>query len=292
MDKPQLLDGGMGQEIVNRGGKGGYGEWASAAIYEAPDIVRDIHSDYIRAGADIITTNSYGTTRTRLRHMNIEDQLAPLLQASCDLANEARDKSARDDIKIAACLPPLEASYVKTFALSFDETAGEFAEMMDCMDAGVDIFLGETFSTGFEARAFMQAAQGRDKPVWLALTLDDGADCHLRGGEALADVFAGLENLPDALLLNCCKPATITRAMPVLRGCGLPFGAYANGFTGIPDDWDDYGGVGQLSAREDLTPEKYAGDVADWLEAGASIVGGCCETGPAHTAALRALIDG
>ena len=61
--KPILLDGGMGQEIVNRGGKGGYGEWAVAALYEDPELVRDIHLDYIRAGADVITTNTYGTTR-------------------------------------------------------------------------------------------------------------------------------------------------------------------------------------------------------------------------------------
>ena len=164
--------------------------------------------------------------------------------------------------------------------------------MMDLLAPGVDIYLGETFSTGFEARAFLQAAQGRGKPVWLALTLDDRQPSQLRGGEKLADVIASLpEPLPDALLLNCCKPATISQALPTLQGGGLPFGAYANGFTGIPNDWVDRGGVAQLSAREDMSPAAYARDLAGWLERGASIVGGCCETGPAHIKVLRELID-
>ncbi len=291
MANPQLLDGGMGQEIVNRGGKGLYGEWASAALYESPELVSAIHCDYIEAGADIITTNTYGTTRARLRYMGKEDRFAPLLHIASDLANVARDQSRRD-IQIAASLPPLEASYVNTFALTFDETAAEFAEMMDLLASGVDIYLGETFSTGFEARAFLQAAAGRDKPVWLALTLDDRQPEQLRGGEELAHVIASLPKPgPDALLLNCCKPATISQALPILQASGLPFGAYANGFTGIPDDWVDRGGVAQLSAREDLTPEAYARDVAGWLAAGASTVGGCCETGPAHIARLRQLLD-
>ena len=288
---PILLDGGMGQEIVNRGGKGDYGKWASGALYEAPELVSAIHRDYIDAGADIITANTYGTTRTRLRYIGIEDQFTPLLQTASDLANAAREAANRD-IQIAASLPPLEASYVNSFALSFEEATAEFAEMMTVLATGVDIFLGETFSTGFEARAFLKAAQGRGKPIWLALTLDDHQPEQLRGGEKLADVIASLPELPDALLLNCCKPATISQALPILQASGAPFGAYANGFTGIPDDWVDVGGVAQLTAREDMSPEGYARDVAGWIDTGASIVGGCCETGPAHIQRLRELIDG
>ena len=73
-----LLDGGMGQEIVNRGGKGGYGEWATAALHENPELVRQIHIDYIDAGADVITTNTYGATRTHLRHVGLEDRFEEL----------------------------------------------------------------------------------------------------------------------------------------------------------------------------------------------------------------------
>ena len=163
------------------------------------------------------------------------------------------------------------------------------AKLMDLLAPYVDITLGETLSTSFEARAFMQAASTRDKTAWLALTLDDHGSTDLRGGESLSQVIADLK--PDALLINCCTPASIHCALPILQASGLSFGAYANGFVEIPDSWDEAGGVMQLSTRTDLAPEAYASEVAGWIEAGAAIVGGCCEIGPEHIKRLRELID-
>lgn len=286
-----LLDGGMGQEIVNRGGKVAYGEWAVAALYEDPAMVQAIHSDYIQAGADIITTNTYSTTRTRLRHVAMEDRFEELVQLAGQLAVQAREASAAGHVKIAACLPPLEASYVSQFALSFDEMAARYRELMDLLDPYVDIYLGETLSTSQEARAVLKAAQGRDKPIWVSWTLQDHGSNVLRGGETLQDALTSLDSLPDAILINCCTPDSIDSALPDLRSSGLPFGGYANGFVEIPDEWDDYGGVTQLQTRTDLSPPAYADRVQHWITAGAAIVGGCCEVGPAHIARLRQLID-
>ncbi len=292
-EKVILLDGGMGQEIVNRGGKGGYGEWATAALHEDPDLVRQIHADYIQAGADVITTNTYGTTRMRLRHVGMEDRLGELLRAAGQLASEARDHSARGDVRIATSVPPLEASYASEFTLSFAQTAEEFAELMDLLDPYVDIFLGETLSTIFEAQAFLEAATGRGKSIWLSLTLQDHGSSNLRSGESLSEAIESFGNdAPDALLINCCTPDSIASALPDLRAGDIPFGAYANGFVEIPDAWEEHGGVAQLATRTDLTPEVYAGEARKWITGGASIVGGCCEVGPAHIARLRRLIDG
>ena len=291
--KPILLDGGMGQEIVNRGGKVAYGEWAVAALYDDPALVQAIHADYIQAGADVITTNTYGTTRTRLAHVAMEDRFEELARVAGELASEARAECGRESVRIAASLPPLEASYANEFALSYADTRDQFGEMMDLLAPYVDIYLGETLATAFEARAFLEAARGRTQAIWLALTLADHGSTDLRGGETLADVIAhvlgGYEL--DALLINCCTPDSVARALPLLKASGTPFGAYANGFVEIPDDWDEAGGVLQLAAAADLSPEAYAAEVAGWIEAGASIVGGCCEIGPAHIARLRALID-
>lgn len=290
--KPILLDGGMGQEIYNRGGKGGYGEWAVAALYEDPTLVRDIHLDYIRAGADVITTNTYGTTRVRMEAVGIEDRFEALVRRAGELASQARAEAGRGEVRIAASLPPLEASYVNEFALSFDETSAQFAELMELLDVYVDVYLGETLSTSFEARAFLEAAHGRGKPAWLALTLEDHGGTDLRGGETLADLAALAQTYaPEALLVNCCTPDSVQAALPILQASGLPYGGYANGFAEIPAAWDERGGVVQLETRRDLSPEAYAVDVKCWIDAGAAIVGGCCETGPAHIARLRQLID-
>ncbi len=290
--KPILLDGGMGQEIVNRGGKRGFGEWAVAAIYEEPELVRDIHLDYIRAGADVITTNTYGCTRVRMRHVDMEDRFEELARAAGALAAEARANSGKDNVRIATSLPPLEASYVNEFDLSYQQTLDQFSELMDLLEPFVDIYLGETLSTSFEARAFLEAARGRGKTTWLALTLDDHGSTDLRGGESLTQAIESLRAEPlDALLINCCTPDSIAAALPALVASGIAFGAYANGFVEIPHTWDERGGVAQLSTRADLSPEVYAEDVKTWIQAGASIVGGCCEVGPAHIARLRQLID-
>jgi len=289
--KVVLLDGGMGQEIVNRGGKVAYGEWAVAALYENPDMVQAIHSDYIQAGADVITTNTYSTTRTRLKHIGMEDRFEELVQLAGELAVQACAAGGRH-IRIAASLPPLEASYVAEFALSFAEMVTQYRELMDLLDPYVDIYLGETLSTGREARAVLMAAQNRDKPVWAAWTLQDHGSSTLRGGESLQAALAGLsEFAPDAILINCCAPDSIYSALPALRSSGLPFGGYANGFVEIPDEWASRGGVTQLKTRTDLSPDAYARQVQDWLAAGAAIVGGCCEVGPAHIARLRQLLD-
>ncbi len=290
--KPTLLDGGMGQEIYNRGGKGGYGEWAVAALHEDPDMVRVLHRDYIEAGADVITTNTYGATRMRLAAVGLEERFERLVRYAGVLACAGRSESSNRGALIAASLPPLEASYVNEFELSYEETRAQFGEIMDLIAPYVDIYLGETLSTSFEARAFLEAARGRGKTTWLALTLEDHGGVDLRGGESLADVIAlAREFAPDALLVNCCPPESVSAALPILQASGMPFGAYANAFVEIPAAWDERGGVMQLETRADLSPEAYAADVARWIEGGAAIVGGCCETGPAHIARLRQLID-
>ena len=90
--------------------------------------------------------------------------------------------------------------------------------MMDLLDPYVDIFLGETLSTAFEACAFLEAAQDRSKTVWLSLTLDDHGSTNLRGGESLAEVIESLRDFQlDALLINCCTPDSIHAALPILR---------------------------------------------------------------------------
>ena len=291
--KPTLLDGSMGQEIVNRGGKSAYGEWAVAALHENPQMVKDIHTDYIKAGADVITTNTYSTTRTRLRHVGIEDRFEELVQVAGKLATEAREDTNAPHVQIAAGLSPLEASYIHEFALSFDEMVDQYQEIMTLLDPYVDIYLGETFSTTLESRAFLTAAQNRNRPVWVSWTLNDHGSTTLRGSETMQQALDSIQGFSvDALLINCCTPDSIVAALPLLRSSGLTFGGYANGFVEIPTEWVSDGDVDQIVTRADFSPDVYAQHVKNWLNAGATIVGGCCEIGPTHIAHVRQMLDG
>jgi S-methylmethionine-dependent homocysteine/selenocysteine methylase len=292
VNKPILLDGSMGQEIVNRGGKSAYGEWSVAALHENPEMVATIHMDYIQAGADVITTNTYSTTRTRLIHVGMEDRFQELVNLAGKLASDARKKAEASHIKIASSLPPLEASYINEFQLTFDDMVAQYSELMTLLDPYVDIYLGETLSTTQESRALLTAAQNRDKPVWVSWTLQDHGPSTLRGDESLEQAIDSIDGFaPDAILINCCTPDSIETALPLLQSTGIQFGAYANGFVEIPKTWESNGDVDQIASRTDLTPSIYSQHMKNWLIAGASIVGGCCDIGPAHIALMREILD-
>jgi homocysteine S-methyltransferase len=129
-------------------------------------------------------------------------------------------------------------------------------------------------------------------PVWLSVTVDDADGSRLRSGEPLAALGPLVAaHAPAAVLANCSVPEAMAAAIAELSAFGLPFGAYANGFTHIaPAFLQDSPTVAALSARHDLTPEVYAAMAMGWVAQGATIVGGCCEVGPAHIAALAAAL--
>jgi S-methylmethionine-dependent homocysteine/selenocysteine methylase len=151
-------------------------------------------------------------------------------------------------------------------------------------------------SNTIEARAAAAGASSVGKPILVSYTLHDELPVRLRSGETLREaVDAVAEFDPAAVLVNCCLPERITDAMPVLRELvNGHIGGYANAFSHVPDDWlldGDKAGDGTLELRDDLEPDRYARFAAAWVAEGATIVGGCCGTVAAHTAALRHAID-
>jgi S-methylmethionine-dependent homocysteine/selenocysteine methylase len=123
--------------------------------------------------------------------------------------------------------------------------------------------------------------------VWVSWTLADEGQPRLRSGETLATAAAALEGIAlEARLVNCSRPEAVDAAMADLLALGGPVGAYSNAFPAV-DKLKHGGTVDVLGHRDDLVPERYADFALGWAEAGAAIVGGCCETGPEHIAALR-----
>ncbi|NGO50116.1 homocysteine S-methyltransferase family protein [Allomesorhizobium camelthorni] len=285
MTKIVLTDGGMGQELLRRSKAPPTPLWSARVLMDEPDIVRDLHAEFIRAGARVITLNTYSATPERLAREGVADMFEPLQKRAIDLAKAARDGAG--DAAIAGCLPPLFGSYHPELTISFDETLDIYRRIVAEEADHVDLFLCETMASAEEARAAVTAAVESGKPVWVSWTLADHGAPRLRSGETLAAASVALGDLPVAArLINCCRPEVADAALPELTALGGKVGAYANGFTSV-DALKHGGTVDVLHARHDLDGPAYAEFALGWAKAGAAIVGGCCEVGPAHIASLR-----
>lgn len=283
-----LLDGGMGQELVARSGDAPTPLWATRVMLDHPGLVRAIHDDYFAAGATVATTNTYAIHHDRLERFGLDGQFAALHAAALAAAQDAR--AAHGSGRIAGSIGPLVATYRDDVVLPVDEAAPKVAEIAHLLAPHVDVILLETLSTVAQAEGALKGAVQAGKPVWLSVSVHDRQGHLLRSGEPLTDLARLVETYqPAAVLANCSVPEAMGDALAVLGTFGKPFGAYANGFTHISDGFlADAPTVAALTHRHDLTPEKYADFALGWVAQGATIVGGCCDVGPAHIAALAA----
>jgi S-methylmethionine-dependent homocysteine/selenocysteine methylase len=292
--RPALLDGGMGRELRSRGVPILNTIWSANALLVAKDVVLQVHKDYIGAGADIITTNTYGVIRSDLKKEGVEDKFAELNRLAGKLAIQA-SRSSEEGVAVAASLPPLRGSYRPDLVGPFDEIMPLYREQCEMLEPYCDLFLCETMSSGDEALAAATAACEFDKPVWVSWTLAEDGSGKLRNGETIAEAAKKIAQLPvSGFLANCCAPEAIDVAMPQLVALNKGVaGGYANTFKPVPKDWELDGKKptdGLLATRDDLDPEQYAGHAQQWLKAGARVIGGCCGTGPKHIARLKQLV--
>ena len=286
-----LLDGGMGQELIARSGDAPTPLWATQVMIDHPGLVQAIHADYFAAGASMATTNTYALHRDRLAGTPAAAQFAALHAQALAEARAARDAAGRG--RIAGSIGPLGASYRADVGPAHETATRLYAEIAAILAPQVDVILGETIATLAQARALLEAALPMGRPVWLSVTVDDRDGTRLRSGEPVADLAGIARDGASAVLANCSAPEAMTAALEALSAANLPYGCYANGFQQITDDFlKDRPTVDALSARPEMVPELYADFAEHWVRQGATIIGGCCETTPAHIAAIaRRLTD-
>jgi len=145
-----------------------------------------------------------------------------------------------------------------------------------------------------QARGAVMGATSGSKPVWLAVSVDDQDGSRLRSGEAITEILPLISEFNlEALLVNCSTPEAVNQAIPFLVNQNIPIGAYANGFVEIAASFMEEGAtVDLLKTRANLEPKIYADFVEGWIKNGATIVGGCCEIGPAHIEELAKRFKG
>ncbi len=298
----RILDGGMSRELQRLGAELKQPEWSALALINAPDIVRQVHAEFIEAGADVVTTNSYALVPFHIGEERFRENGASLIALSGRLAREAADGSGRQ-VTVAGSLPPIFGSYEPQ---NFDASRVQdyLGVLVENLDPFVDVWLGETLSLIAEGEAVRQAVAKTNKPFWISFTLDDdtaqvnGAEPKLRSGEtvrAAAEWAAG--SGAGALLFNCSKPEVMKAAIETAaatfkeKDASLEIGVYANAFEG--EQGETAANEGLHSTRADLTDDIYSRFACTWADAGATMIGGCCGIGAAHihkvAGALRAL---
>ncbi len=277
-----MLDGGMGHELMARGLPDGLA-WSGRALIDDPGMVTAAHRDYITAGARVITTNSYALGRHRLERLGQGSQMADLNDLSGSLAREVADEAEAQGIpvRVAGSLPPYRGSYRPDAVAGRTVLLAEYLEQAGYLAPHVDLFLAETMSTIDEGNAATEAARTHRKPVWVSWTMTGADGPNIASGESIVDAVHATD--ADAYLINCTDPNRTTIGLRALADSTTkPIGAYANGFAPLPKGFTVDSDNPLPAARTDLTPDRYADFVATWIDMGATIVGGCCEVGPAH----------
>ena len=276
-----LMDGGTGSEIQRRGisithgwdTAGSINSWSARALGEAPDIVRQVHEDYLEEGAEIIITNSFWTNRTRMGMDGMADRWEEYTRLAGEIAVDARDAVNPDAYVAGGIAPPENES---------PQNGRELAEQAAVLaDAGVDVMLAEYVGSVADCVVAVEAVGSVGLPVFLGVK---HVDRYLADAVRLAQALE--VRRVDCILAMCSAPEFISDRLPALRAAFEgPIGAYANiGYRYDTTDEDDLFG--------EHTPDRYADYGREWLDMGAQIVGGCCATGPEHIRALRPVVKG
>lgn len=276
-----LLDGALGTELVRRGIPIELPLWSADAVLHHPQAIVEIHSDYIRAGVDILTAVTFRTdTLTFTKAGLSEIQAEEATRRAVDLARIAIANSAENRrIWIAGSIAPLADCYRPQDAPDF-ETALHFHRQRGRWLAagGVDFCLLETMNNKTEARAATLAALETGLPVFTSFILDE--NCALFSGENILLTISEIKSLGvTGLGINCTHHRTITTFLnKYFAQIDRPLIFYANsGIYSSKTGW-------QSDPR--FTPSNYAKIAAGWLKKGVKIVGGCCGTTPDYIKAL------
>ena len=300
-----LVDGGTGSELRRRGFALDARAWSAPAALTDFELLRSIHSDYIAAGADVISTNTFAAARFVLDAAGLGERTAELVQRSVAAAREARDAIGRD-VTIAgsiSCLPPSFDPRRYPSARSESDAYREIAERL--AGEGVDLIALEMLEDTEHAARACAAVRATGLPIWL------GVSCRLNDDGAL--VAFDFPKTPLARVLDTLlpfAPAAVNvmhsppgAVAPALRAIGARWrgviGAYPElegGITGFSTERAATAGgdstpAGTHSKRATLSPTELAALTTYWIGAGARIVGGCCGATPSHVRALRAALD-
>ena len=287
-----ILDGAMATELEARGCDLNDPLWSAKVLLEQPSLIREVHADYFRAGADVAITASYQATFEGFARRGLNAEAATeLMRFSVRLACEARD-AVRPDGLVAASIGPYGA-----FLADGSEYRGDYGlSLEDLMDfhrprlavlanAGADLLACETIPCQLEAQAILRVLEEfPGVTAWFSFSAKDGL--HTNHGERIAECALMLEHPQVAAVgVNCTAPEFVASLVREVHGSSTkPVLAY-------PNSGEVYDATRKCWTG-DANGEDFAAQARRWFAAGARVIGGCCRTSPKHIQELAVLLEG
>jgi len=270
--RPLLLDGATGTELSRRGVDLDTPSWTAGAILEAPRVLWQIHRDYVEAGADIVTANTFRTHARNLAAIGQAARTRELTFRAVEIARDAAGKTAY----VAGSMAPLEDCYSPQNTPESDSLLAEHLCMAENLAAAkVDFILVETQLTIREGTIAARAASATGLPFGVSFVCN--AAGQLLSGESLLNAYLAIAPLQPALfLVNCVPVEEVLTDLAPLRAqtVQIPLGAYANTGRLLAN--------GSWEATKGELPAVYAEFVEQWKQADMKAFGGCCGTTPEH----------
>lgn len=279
-----LLDGATGTELERRGVPMDGVAWCAAALVTHPWIVREVHEDYVRAGAEVIIANTFPAARHVLEPAGLGERVGELNEFAVRLAIEARENAAEGPVYVAGSISTFSPHHDNSREPAEKAARDNYAEQAEALaGAGADLLALEMMRDVEQATYAVEAAVATGLPVWVGFSCkrDAGGTVVLWDGE---DTLAGaLETVPlgGVSLVSVMHtlvedtPAALDEVVGLWDG---PVGAYPHSGRFVMPNWE-FAGM--------ISPEDFAVEAEGWMEKGARAIGGCCGNGPEHIRLLK-----
>ena len=279
-----ILDGATGTELEKRGVPMDDAAWCAAALATHPEVVRGVHEDYIRAGAEVIITNTYPAAKHVLKEAGIGDRFRELNARAAELAREARENVAEGPVYIAGSISTFSARLDHGYDPEEREARANYTEQAEVLaEAGVDLIALELMRDIEGTRYALEAAATTDLPIWVGFSCKRAEGGTLMLWEGRNTLAEALEELPlqDVTLVSIMHTLTedtVPALQQVRELWDGPVGAYPHSGEFIMPNWQFI---------DMISPEDFTQEAQRWIQQGAQLIGGCCGIGPEHIRMLK-----
>ena len=297
--KIRILDGGIGQELLAKGliSKGTL--WSTSALLDDKfhQLLIDVHTSFINAGADVIVTNNFSSRKVRLIQNKVEDKFVYVNKKACELANKAREIS-KENILVAGSLPPQNGTYVID-ERNINTIKKDFKEQAEIIKPYVDFFYLDVITSAKEVEAACEVTEKMNMPVLVGLHLKKNGK--IASGESIKEIVKKYRsNNWIGLIGACVSLEIIEKSSNEMANLNIPFGFKANLWKveePLPVNKFNtakFNEVGKnpndtLGRRDEITNEVFYNFAKSIKEKGANILGGCCNINPGHIKLLSSL---